>query len=97
MRIRSFTTALLSLTLTFGTAGAVGVLAVAKDRASRAEILTADSCPPGACTIVMKTSTGGPPSELRPAEARDPVDARASGGWAVAAREIPRSGADAVE
>lgn len=98
MRIRSFATALLGLSLTFVSAGAVVGLAIAKERASAPEILTADSCPPDSCTVVLKTTVGGPPSEVIPAAATEATTPQpASGGWAAASREAAGQGRDRIE
>ena len=69
MATRSYVIALLSVSLSLGTAAAITGLAVEKDRRDRVETLTADACPPGSCTVVTKTTVGGPPSRIHNIEA----------------------------
>ena len=57
--------ALLSACLSLATSGAVAALAIERDRMAASAVDTEEPCRPGACTIVLKTGSGGPPSVVR--------------------------------
>lgn len=59
--------ALLSASLFLGTSATMASLAIGHEdgRAGLATTAAPDVCPPGACSIVVKTSAGGPPSVVR--------------------------------
>jgi len=65
MAANSKVIALLSVCLSLGTVGSVAVLAIERDRTAGITVDADDLCPPGACTIVMKTGAGGPPSVVQ--------------------------------
>lgn len=59
--------ALVSASLFLGTSATMASLAIGHEngRAGLASAAALDVCPPGACSIVVKTSAGGPPSLVR--------------------------------
>jgi hypothetical protein len=88
MATRSYVIALLSVSLSLGTAVGITAVAVEKDRRSQTDIVTAQVCPPGSCTIVAKTSTGGPPSQIHNVDAEVVAPTYGSvGGIAIASLE----------
>lgn len=62
MAANSKVIALLSACLSLGTSGALAALAIERDRAPAATLPADTICPPGACTIAIKTADGGAPS-----------------------------------
>lgn len=77
MAANSKVIALLSALLSLGTSGAVAALAIERDRMPTPSMDASELCRPGACTIVLKTGEGGPPSTVQnvpvPVSAPPPV------------------------
>lgn len=89
MAAKSKVIALLSACLSLGTAAGVAALAIGGDRAEIRSVDAAEACPPGACTIVVKTAVGGPPSVMHdvPMEASVPARPKPSSPILLAATE----------
>lgn len=64
MATKSTVIALLSATLSLGTSAALAALAIDRDRHAVLSADAPEACPPGACTIVTKTTVGGAPSAV---------------------------------
>jgi hypothetical protein len=64
MTVQSTVIALLSASLVLVTTAATATLAVDRDRIALHSASDPASCPPMACSVVVKTETGGEPSRI---------------------------------
>ncbi len=80
MAANSKVIALLSTCLCLGVTGVVATSAIERGPTSVAASDAEQLCPPGSCSIVVKTSVGGPPSVVHTVPAPAPAVTPASAG-----------------